>query len=95
MNAFFVDKRGVEKLPVLKSKLFWGGVLVKFVFTCLFASVVLSEKFAPFANYFIESGFADPYAYFNLKGLEDSFPYPPLMLFLFSTKDLALAIDRW
>jgi uridine kinase len=90
MKAFLIDKRGVEKLPVLKSKLFWGGVFLKFIIAFFFASSVLSEKFAPFANYFIESGFDNPYAFFNQSGQEDSFPYPPLMLFLFSLPRMIL-----
>jgi uridine kinase/Gpi18-like mannosyltransferase len=79
------EKNGNHKLPILKSRLFWLGVLVKLVFSILFASDYLSELFAPFGNYFISSGFANPYEYFAQNGTGTEFPYPPLMLWLFSS----------
>jgi len=56
------------------------GIIVKLVLALLFSSGFLRELFAPFGNYYIGSGFEDPYNHFvnNGKGIE--FPYPPLML---------------
>lgn len=79
------DKQGKHKLPILKSRLFWAGVGVKLALSILFASDYLRELFAPFGNYFISSGFANPYDYFAQNGTGTEFPYPPLMLWLFSS----------
>jgi uridine kinase len=78
------DKHGNHKLPILKSRLFWAGVLVKLVLSLLFASDYLRELFAPFGNYFISSGFENTYEYFAQNGTGTEFPYPPLMLWIFS-----------
>jgi uridine kinase len=79
------DKQGNHKLPILKSRLFWAGIGVKLVLSLLFASDYLRELFAPFGNYFISSGFANPYEYFSENGTGTEFPYPPLMLWIFSS----------
>ncbi len=79
------DKHGNHKLPIFKSRLFWAGVGVKLALSILFASDYLRELFAPFGNYFISSGFANPYEYFAQNGTGTEFPYPPLMLWLFSS----------
>ncbi len=78
------DKFGKSKLPLLKSRLFWFGLAAKLLLAALFASDYLKEQFAPFGNYFIGSNFSNPYAYFSLNGQGTEFPYPPLMLWLFS-----------
>ncbi len=79
------DKQGNHKLPILKSRLFWFGILVKLAMSIFFASDFLRELFAPFGNYFISSGFANPYEYFSDNGTGTEFPYPPLMLWIFSS----------
>jgi len=78
------DKLGRNKVPLGKSRLFWCGVVLKVFLAVFFASDYLRLQFAPFADYFIQSGFKDPYLYFHDYGLGMDFPYPPLMLFLFS-----------
>lgn len=78
------DKNGISKIPLAKSKLFWTGLAMKAILSLLFASGYLRDLFAPFANYFIESGFQNPYEHFNSIGSKVDFPYPPLMLWLFS-----------
>lgn len=78
------DKHGNHKLPILKSRLFWAGVLVKLVLSVFFASDYLRELFAPFGNYFIASDFKNPYEYFSQNGTGTEFPYPPLMLWIFT-----------
>jgi uridine kinase len=81
----FKDKHGNHKIPLLKSRLFWAGLLVKLVLSALFASDYLRELFTPFGNYFISSGFQNPYDYFAQFGQGTEFPYPPLMLWIFSS----------
>lgn len=86
MNFFgiFKDKLGRSKIPILKSRLFWLGVIIKLTLSFFFASTYLSNKFSPFTNYFIESGFQNPYEFFVKNGNGTEFPYPPLMLWLLS-----------
>lgn len=82
--SLFLDKRGRSKIPLAKSRLFWAGLAIKVIIACFFASGYMRDLFAPFANYFIGSGFDDPYSYFITNGNGNEFPYPPLMLWLFS-----------
>jgi Gpi18-like mannosyltransferase len=82
--SLFLDKQGRSKIPLAKSRLFWAGVIIKVIISIGFASTYMSELFAPFSNYFIGSGFDDPYNYFVANGKGNAFPYPPLMLWLFS-----------
>jgi uridine kinase len=84
MRKYFYDKHGNSKIPLAKSRLFWAGMLIKLALPILFASGFLRNLFVPFANYFIESGFSDPYLYFSQNGTGMEFPYPPLMLWIFS-----------
>ena len=79
------DKHGNHKIPILKSRLFWLGIGVKLVLSGFFASDYLRELFAPFGNYFIDSGFQNPYEYFANNGTGTEFPYPPLMLWIFTS----------
>src|SRR5690606_28693625 len=67
-----------------------SGLILKLMLSCLFASDYLRELFAPFADYYIASGFEDPYTYFIQNGNGNEFPYPPLMLFIFSLPRLIL-----
>jgi hypothetical protein len=67
------DKHGNHKLPILKSRLFWAGVMVKLVLSVLFASDYLRELFAPFGNYFMSSGFENPYEYLLKMALGQNF----------------------
>jgi len=85
MKFFLVDRQGNSKLPILRSKLFWAGVAIKLLLAICFASNYLRDLFAPFANYFISSGFENPYAHFYSNGTGTEFPYPPLMLWVFSS----------
>ena len=89
--SFLFDKRGRTKVPLAKSRLFWAGLSIKLFLSICFASSFLRDLFAPFGNYFIESGFQDPYAYFVSKGIGNEFPYPPLMLWIFTLPRLILS----
>ena len=64
------------------SFLFTGFAFLKLFAGCLFASAFLTDLFLPFVNYFINSGFANPYEHFNSLGEVAHFPYPAIMLYL-------------
>lgn len=88
--SILIDKRGKSKIPLAKSRLFWAGVIIKIGLSALFASGYMRDLFAPFANHYIGSGFDDPYQYFLENGSGNEFPYPPLMLWLFSLPRMIL-----
>lgn len=66
---------------------FWIVLALKLVLGTLFASHYLRELFIPFVNYYVLSGYQDPYQHFVAQGRTDLFPYNPLMLY-------ALAVPR-
>ena len=70
--------------PTLRSGevLFYGGLLLKIILSCFFASKVLTHLFIPFVDYFVTSGFQNPYQRFLGVGDIAHFPYPALMLYL-------------
>src|SRR5688572_27041808 len=70
------------------SPLFWLVLALKLVLGATAASYYLRDLFVPFLNYFVESGFANPWSHFAELGRLNSFPYPPVMLYL-------LAVPRW
>ncbi len=80
----FIDKYGNPKIEGLKSPLFVIGLLIKIVVSCFFASHFLRDLFAPFINYFVESGFENPYTEFINATGEEHFPYPSVMLYIMS-----------
>ncbi|MCX6712363.1 MAG: hypothetical protein NT041_01575 [Candidatus Vogelbacteria bacterium] len=86
--ANFKDKNGDHKLTVLRSPVFLIVLTVKIVASSLFASDYLAKLFAPFVNYYVISGFKNPYDYFSIVGMSNAFPYPALMLWF-------LALPRW
>jgi len=54
---------------------------LKIVSSFLFASeYFLEDRFLAFVNYFIDSGFSDPWTEFMNRGIRDAFPYSPMML---------------
>lgn len=77
---FKVSNPAVEAL--FKSKTFWAGLGVKLVMSSLLGSYYMRDLFIPFLNYFAESHFANPWSYFEAIGKTNSFPYPPVMLYL-------------
>lgn len=54
----------------------------------LFASTYLTSFFIPFTDYFISSGFSDPYKYFHEINSTTPFPYPALMLYIMTLPKL-------
>ncbi len=73
---------------LLHSKLFWSGLLFKLVLGSTLASFYLRDLFIPFINYFVDSGFSNPWEHFAKLGRLNSFPYPPVMLYV-------MALPRW
>src|SRR3989338_2008669 len=68
----------------LKSKLFWGVLAFKIICLFFFASAYLKELFLPFINYFVLSGFKNPWEFFYAQHLTKMYPYPTVMLILMS-----------
>ncbi|MCH9753762.1 MAG: hypothetical protein K0T99_02540 [Alphaproteobacteria bacterium] len=80
-----VDKYGNNKIrAILTSNLFWIGFAIKMVFAFTLASNFLTNLFIPFTNYYVQSGFSNPYKYFANADQVDFFPYPALMLYIMS-----------
>jgi uridine kinase len=67
---------------LFQSKLFWIVLALKVVMSAMLASHYMRNLFVPFLNYFVESHFANPWQHFVQLGRANSFPYPPVMLFV-------------
>lgn len=63
---------------------FYLGFLLKIFLGSLLASYFLTDLFVPFLNYFVSSGFQNPYNEFFDQGRPEAFPYPALMLYIMS-----------
>ncbi len=74
----------------VQSPLFWSALIIKVLAGTLFASAFLRDYFAPFVNYFVESGFANPWEFFMARGEPKQFPYPPVMLYSLAVPRIAL-----
>ena len=83
-----LDKNGDHKLSILKSPVFLIVLFLKVVASVLFGSDYLVKLFIPFVNYYVLSGFENPYNYFYSIGIFNIFPYPEMMLWL-------LAVPRY
>ncbi len=57
---------------------------IKIVASFLFASDFMLKGFVPFVNYFVSTGFDNPYNFFYNLGQPEAFPYPPAMLYILS-----------
>ncbi len=64
-----------------RSKVFWTIAALKLILGSCLASYYLHDLFTPFLNYFVESGFSNPWSYFFAHGRFTVFPYPPMMLY--------------
>lgn len=91
LGITWTDRMGRSKVPLGRSRLFWTGVAIKLILSLCFASDFLRIQFAPFAEQFISSGLQNPYDWFVQHGKGTEFPYPPLMLWLFSLPALLLS----
>ncbi len=59
-----LKKTGLSEIEILKSPLFIGILLLKLTFSFFAASEYLSGMFAKFINYYVVSGFQNPYDFF-------------------------------
>ncbi|MFA5995926.1 MAG: hypothetical protein WCW27_01595 [Patescibacteria group bacterium] len=57
---------------------------IKIIAGSLLGSDFLVKGFIPFVNYFVTSGFHNPYEFFVQQGYPGAFPYPPVMLWIFT-----------
>ncbi|CAD7843469.1 hypothetical protein S1OALGB6SA_180 [Olavius algarvensis spirochete endosymbiont] len=81
----FVDRYGNNELKELfNSNIFWIGFLIKVILAFTLASSFLTNLFIPFTDYYVGSGFENPYEYFISTGRSNAFPYPALMLYIVS-----------
>lgn len=87
ITSWLYEREGVSKLAILKTPQFLIGLVFKCVLAFLFAGPALVRGYAPFVDYFLRTGFDDPYRFFSQTGTL-MFPYPNLMLFI-------LAIPRF
>ncbi|MFA6530680.1 MAG: hypothetical protein WCT31_03030, partial [Candidatus Micrarchaeia archaeon] len=81
------------KIPkVFYGKLFIAILLLKIIFSFLFASNLMVDGFVPFVKYFVESGFQNPYQHFVEVGMAKAFPYPTTMLFTLAIPYLSFLV---
>ncbi|MDI6761246.1 MAG: hypothetical protein QMD05_10515, partial [Candidatus Brocadiaceae bacterium] len=53
-------------------------------FSSFVASHYVTEQFSPFVNYYVSSGFQNPWDFFYEKGILKVFPYSTVMLWVFT-----------
>lgn len=76
---------------LFRSRLFVGVLALKVAVGCLAASFYMRDLFAPFLNYYVSSGLSNPWTHFASLGRLNSFPYPPMMLYIMALPRLLLA----
>ena len=85
IKEIFIDRYGNNKLnEILKSNIFWIGFFIKIILAFTLASNFLKDFFIPFTEYYVSSGFKNPYEYFFNIDAGSAFPYPALMLYIAS-----------
>jgi len=90
-DKFISPKMHTILQRLLKSKLFWFGIILKITFSIIFASKFLSDFFLPFIDFYTKSRFENPYQYFLEHGNSSAFPYPALMLWILSAPYLVFS----
>jgi uridine kinase len=65
-----------------RSPVFRVVLVLKIIIGSLLASYYMRDLFVPFLNYYVESGFHNPWDYFASIGHFRNFPYPPVMLYI-------------
>ncbi len=84
-REIFIDRYGNNKLKeILSSNIFWIGLLIKVILAFTLASNFLTDLFIPFTDYYVGSGFKNPYGHFISIDRSNAFPYPALMLYIIS-----------
>ncbi len=72
----------------LRHPIFLVALAIKIGLSALLVGPVMRDWFAPFVDYFVRSGFQDPWQHYLTLGQPKAFPYPPGMLWVF-------ALPRW
>ncbi len=89
-SKFFAFRK--TSLPqIFRGKLFLSVLLLKVVFAFLFASDFLLKGTIPFVEYFVSSGFQNPYQHFLELGMLKAFPYSTTMLITVSIPAFVLS----
>ena len=84
-KKIFIDRYGNNRLKeILSSNIFWIGLLIKVILAFTLASNFLTDLFIPFTDYYVGSGFKNPYEHFISTDRSNAFPYPALMLYIIS-----------
>lgn len=82
-NTGFNVSKGIKDIrfpKIFMSRIFISVLILKIVFSFLFGSDVYVKGTIPFVNYFISSGFQNPYNHFLELGQLKAFPYSTTML---------------
>lgn len=66
----------------VRSRWFVAIFMLKLAASFLFATDVLAKGFVPFVDYFVRSGFQNPYTHFLALDLLKAFPYSTVMLWI-------------
>jgi len=92
-KEIFIDRYGNNKLKeVFNSNIFWIGLFIKVILAFTLASNFLTDLFIPFTDYYISSGFSNPYEHFIKIDQANAFPYPALMLYIVSIPRIIFGI---
>ena len=83
------ERGGGSKVSILAHPVFWAVLTAKGAALLFLGSNVLTENYIPLVNYFVDSGFSNPYAWALDQGI--SFPFPALMLFLLTIPKLTFS----
>lgn len=61
-----------------------SGLVFKLILILVTTPPVLEKLFVPFVEFFVESGFKNPYHEFYTRGVFEAFPYSSIMLWMYS-----------
>ncbi len=81
-NLMADNPKSPLKDPFWHSSVFLGVLFLKIAASFLFASAYMKQYFIPFLNWFVLSGFHNPWEFFYGLGQYRMFPYPPAMLWI-------------
>ncbi len=82
IKEYFYDRDGIFKFGILSSPLFLSALALKLSVSFFFASDFLVKLFSRFVNYYVTSGFQNPYDFFYTLRELIIFPYPKIMLWI-------------
>ncbi len=92
MASVFSGGAGLKKLfqSTIDRYVFLTALVVKLICAGLFGSHYLRDMFIPFVQYFVSSGFSNPWNEFLQRGVTDAFPYSTTMLFALAAPQVVL-----